>query len=64
MEVPGDVPGLAYPRDRAARFTDDFVSEGKVFKYRCEGESWCAGGCEGEGSHFAGTRGKGIIQDY
>lgn len=35
VEVPGDRPELAYPRDRSERFTDELVSaDGKIFKYR------------------------------
>eukprot|EP00884_Botryococcus_braunii_P022786 jgi/Botrbrau1/9191/Bobra.0236s0020.1 len=34
IEVPGNHPELGYPRDRALRFVDDSLLEGKIFKYR------------------------------
>ena len=35
VEVSGEIPGLAYPRNRAERFTDDLISSDlKIFKYR------------------------------
>eukprot|EP00878_Enallax_costatus_P012618 GHUV01013178.1.p1 GENE.GHUV01013178.1~~GHUV01013178.1.p1 ORF type:complete len:175 (+),score=22.60 GHUV01013178.1:288-812(+) len=36
VEVPGDKPELSYPRDRAARFTNELLpnSEGRIYKYR------------------------------
>lgn len=37
VEVSGEIPGLAYPRNRAERFTDDLISSDlKIFKYRYE----------------------------
>ncbi|KAG1662210.1 hypothetical protein FOA52_015836 [Chlamydomonas sp. UWO 241] len=35
VEVPGELPGLSYPRNRSERFvSDSFSTDGTLFKYR------------------------------
>jgi len=49
VEIPGEIPGLSYPRDRSQRFTNELIpsSEGKVSKNMWMRRICCLGEYQG-----------------